>query len=143
PGRPGDPLRLHAPARLPLRHRGRGLPERPRPELHHRAEPRRPAAHAAGGRDRCGQGEAEVAARLRRLSPVRPPRRRWDHREGQRSRVVTKKPTVVHPSLKKNALGLTIRDYEGSMSTLCAGCGHDSVTAAIVRAFWELETPPH
>jgi 2-oxoglutarate/2-oxoacid ferredoxin oxidoreductase subunit beta len=56
---------------------------------------------------------------------------------------VTKKPTVVHPSLKKNALGLTIRDYEGSMSTLCAGCGHDSVTAAIVRAFWELETPPH
>jgi 2-oxoglutarate ferredoxin oxidoreductase subunit beta len=29
------------------------------------------------------------------------------------------------------------------MSTLCAGCGHDSVTAAIVRAFWELETPPH
>jgi 2-oxoglutarate ferredoxin oxidoreductase subunit beta len=56
---------------------------------------------------------------------------------------VTKKPTVVHPSLKKNSLGLTIRDYEGSMSTLCAGCGHDSVTAAIVRAFWELETPPH
>jgi 2-oxoglutarate ferredoxin oxidoreductase subunit beta len=56
---------------------------------------------------------------------------------------VTKKPTVVHPSLKKNSLGLTTRDYEGAMSTLCAGCGHDSVTAAIVRAFWELETPPH
>jgi len=29
------------------------------------------------------------------------------------------------------------------MSTLCAGCGHDSATAAIIRAFWELETPPH
>jgi 2-oxoglutarate/2-oxoacid ferredoxin oxidoreductase subunit beta len=56
---------------------------------------------------------------------------------------VTKKPSVLHHSLKPNALGLTIRDYEGSMSTLCAGCGHDSVTAAIVRAFWELETPPH
>jgi 2-oxoglutarate ferredoxin oxidoreductase subunit beta len=26
---------------------------------------------------------------------------------------------------------------------LCAGCGHDSVTAAIVRAFYELDTPPH
>ena len=32
---------------------------------------------------------------------------------------------------------------KASMSTLCAGCGHDSVTAAIVRAFWELDTPPH
>jgi 2-oxoglutarate ferredoxin oxidoreductase subunit beta len=29
------------------------------------------------------------------------------------------------------------------MSTLCAGCGHDSITAAIVRAFYELDTPPH
>lgn len=29
------------------------------------------------------------------------------------------------------------------MSTLCAGCGHDSITAAIVRAFWELDVPPH
>jgi 2-oxoglutarate ferredoxin oxidoreductase subunit beta len=53
------------------------------------------------------------------------------------------KPVATHPSLKRNDLGLTIRDYEGSMSTLCAGCGHDSVTAAITRAFWELSTPPH
>lgn len=29
------------------------------------------------------------------------------------------------------------------MSTLCAGCGHDSVTAAIVQAFWEMDVPPH
>lgn len=54
-----------------------------------------------------------------------------------------KKPQVTHPGLPRNKLGLTIRDYEGSMSTLCAGCGHDSVTAAIVRAFFELDTPPH
>lgn len=53
------------------------------------------------------------------------------------------KPLVAHPSLVRNDLGLTIRDYEGSMSTLCAGCGHDSITAAITRAFWELSTPPH
>ena len=53
------------------------------------------------------------------------------------------KPIVTHPSLQRNRLGLTIRDYEGSMSTLCAGCGHDSVTAAIVRALWESSTPPH
>lgn len=53
------------------------------------------------------------------------------------------KPPVAHPSLARNELGLTVRDYEGTMSTLCAGCGHDSITAAIVRAFWELSTPPH
>jgi 2-oxoglutarate ferredoxin oxidoreductase subunit beta len=53
------------------------------------------------------------------------------------------KPLVTHPSLKKNALGLTIRAYEGAMSTLCAGCGHDSVTAAVIRAVWELSLPPH
>ncbi|WP_394823038.1 2-oxoacid:ferredoxin oxidoreductase subunit beta [Pendulispora albinea] len=54
-----------------------------------------------------------------------------------------KKPVVRHPSLKLNQLGLTVRDYEGAMSTLCAGCGHDSITAGIVRAFFELDTPPH
>src|SRR5216683_2458861 len=53
------------------------------------------------------------------------------------------KPLVAHPSLARNPLGLTIRDYEGAMSTLCAGCGHDSITAAITRAVWELSTPPH
>src|SRR5487761_2647789 len=53
------------------------------------------------------------------------------------------KPAAVHPSLHKNELGLTIRDYEGAMSTLCAGCGHDSITAAIVRALYELAVPPH
>src|SRR6266702_2487212 len=53
------------------------------------------------------------------------------------------KPIASHPSLHKNALGLTIRDYEGTMSTLCAGCGHDSITAAIVRAVWESSIVPH
>jgi len=53
------------------------------------------------------------------------------------------KPVATHPSLQRNELGLTIRDYEGSMSTLCAGCGHDSITAAVTRAFWELSIAPH
>jgi 2-oxoglutarate ferredoxin oxidoreductase subunit beta len=53
------------------------------------------------------------------------------------------KPRVQHPSLSTNAIGLTRRDYEGALTTLCAGCGHDSVTAAIVQAFWELSVPPH
>ena len=54
-----------------------------------------------------------------------------------------KKPPVRHPGLRKNTLGLTTRDYEGAMSTLCAGCGHDSVTAALIQAFWELDVPAH
>src|SRR5271168_5240250 len=53
------------------------------------------------------------------------------------------KPVATHPSLQRNQLGLTIRDYEGSMSTLCAGCGHDSITAALTRALWELSIAPH
>ena len=53
-----------------------------------------------------------------------------------------KKPVVIHPGVPRNSLGQTLRDYEGTMSTLCAGCGHDSVTAAIVRTFFELELPP-
>ena len=43
------------------------------------------------------------------------------------------KPKIVHDGLTRNALGFTVRDYEGGMSTLCAGCGHESVTAAIVQ----------
>src|ERR1700676_122320 len=52
------------------------------------------------------------------------------------------KPKVAHPSLPKNALGFTRRDYEGALSTLCAGCGHDSITAAIVEAAWDLSLEP-
>ena len=53
------------------------------------------------------------------------------------------KPKVHHPSLKPNAIGLTRRDYEGAITTLCTGCGHDSITAAIIQAFWELSIAPH
>ena len=31
------------------------------------------------------------------------------------------KPKLHHPSLKPNAVGFTRRDYEGRISTLCAG----------------------
>ncbi len=54
-----------------------------------------------------------------------------------------RKPRVSKVGRKPNGLGLTLRDYEGGMSTLCAGCGHDSITAALVQAFFELEIPPH
>ena len=53
------------------------------------------------------------------------------------------KPKLHHPKLPTNDLGLTRRDYEGSISTLCAGCGHDSISAAIIHACWELDIEPH
>jgi 2-oxoglutarate ferredoxin oxidoreductase subunit beta len=53
------------------------------------------------------------------------------------------KPRIRHPGLQANALGLTRRDYEGSMSTLCAGCGHDSITAAIIQTAWAMDLEPH
>src|SRR5438876_12243944 len=53
------------------------------------------------------------------------------------------KPKIHHPDLPRNALGFTRRDYEGAVSTLCAGCGHDSISAAIVQAFYELAIAPH
>ncbi len=53
------------------------------------------------------------------------------------------KPRLHHPTLPANKLGFTRRDYEGKISTLCAGCGHDSISAALVQACWELEIEPH
>jgi 2-oxoglutarate/2-oxoacid ferredoxin oxidoreductase subunit beta len=53
------------------------------------------------------------------------------------------KPKFVHPGLKKNSVGFTHRDYEGRISTLCAGCGHDSISAALIEACFELAIEPH
>jgi len=53
------------------------------------------------------------------------------------------KPKLQHPKLSKNALGFTHRDYEGKVSTLCAGCGHDSISGALIQSFFQLNIEPH
>ncbi|MDF1483485.1 2-oxoacid:ferredoxin oxidoreductase subunit beta [Extensimonas sp. H3M7-6] len=53
------------------------------------------------------------------------------------------KPPLHHPALARNKVGYTRRDYEGKVSTLCAGCGHDSISAAIIEACWEMNIEPH
>lgn len=53
------------------------------------------------------------------------------------------RPKFRHPELPKNKLGYTIDYYEGSLSTLCAGCGHDSISAAIIQASYEMNIEPH
>ena len=52
-------------------------------------------------------------------------------------------PKFRHPQLPVNDLGYTKADYEGSISTLCAGCGHDSISGSIVKACHELSIEPH
>jgi 2-oxoglutarate ferredoxin oxidoreductase subunit beta len=53
------------------------------------------------------------------------------------------KPKLRHPGIPTNVLGFTHRDYEGSISTLCAGCGHDSISSALIQACFELAIEPH
>ena len=64
-------------------------------------------------------------------------------RQGAGRMTYLAKPKLHHPTLPSNKLGFTRRDYEGKISTLCAGCGHDSISAALVQACWELDIEPH
>ena len=53
------------------------------------------------------------------------------------------RPTFRHPDMPKNKIDFTKKDYEGALSTLCAGCGHDSISGAIIQACYELAIEPH
>src|SRR5437660_6847683 len=102
-------------------------------------------------RHRPGAAGADPALRrhpdhraLHRARHRRPPRC-LENNAAAESRVMTYvvKPKFHHPELPKNKLGYTHRDYEGKISTLCAGCGHDAITAAIIEACFELSIEPH
>ncbi|MFC3193871.1 2-oxoacid:ferredoxin oxidoreductase subunit beta [Marinicella sediminis] len=53
------------------------------------------------------------------------------------------RPNFRHPELSTNAIGQSIKSYEGALSTLCAGCGHDSISAAIIKSCFDLNLQPH
>ena len=55
----------------------------------------------------------------------------------------TAAPAAANPMVTPNRVGFTKKDYGGSPSTLCTGCGHDSITLHIISAFYELDIPPH
>ena len=42
-----------------------------------------------------------------------------------------------------NRLGLPQAEYKGAESTLCAGCGHDSITSQLVKALFEMDVEPY
>ena len=53
------------------------------------------------------------------------------------------RPKFRHPELPKNKLGYTEADYEGALSNLCAGCGHDSISAAVIQSCFEMNLEPY
>src|SRR5881397_3617295 len=56
--------------------------------------------------------------------------------------LTTQQPPAAAPK-NVNRLGLTMADYKGAESTLCAGCGHDAITSQIIKAFYEYGVEPH
>src|SRR5512146_396896 len=50
--------------------------------------------------------------------------------------------TTTTPPPKTNRLGLTVIDYRGGKSTLCAGCGHNAISERLLEAMFELGIPP-
>ncbi len=53
-------------------------------------------------------------------------------------------PTPPAPSAAPvNRVGLTAKEYDGAPSTLCKGCGHDSITNRLIQACWEMGVEPH
>src|SRR5205823_2802979 len=125
--------RLHACALVPLQRGRRALPRRSRAAVRRRAEPRRAAALPPHPRDRCREIEAAIAPALQRAADLLLVHRRGRargarapsarHRAGRQRRTARAetdmtfiaKPKVAHPSLPKNSLGLTRRDYEGAL----------------------------
>ena len=51
--------------------------------------------------------------------------------------------TRTNGNLKLNLVGLELKDYDGSPSTLCVGCGHNSISNQIVRVAYEMALKPH
>jgi len=49
---------------------------------------------------------------------------------------------MTDQKVKANAIGLTRSDYRGERSTLCPGCGHNTISAQIMRACFEMNIPP-
>src|SRR5581483_1063747 len=54
----------------------------------------------------------------------------------------TPTPAPGSPSPKTNHVGLTVVDYRGGKTTLCAGCGHNAITERIIDAAFEMGIQP-
>src|SRR5262249_35683927 len=75
--------------------------------------------------------------------PKKPPPPQGPPVRKSRSIPNTPNPSPPPPPREKKRPASPRRDYEGAVSTLCAGCGHDSISAAIIQACYELDILPH
>jgi len=50
--------------------------------------------------------------------------------------------TTTTPPPKTNRIGLTVIDYRGGKTTLCAGCGHNAISERIIDAMYEMGVQP-
>lgn len=50
--------------------------------------------------------------------------------------------TVTPPPKKVNRIGLEVVNYKGGKTTLCAGCGHNSISERMVECFYEMGVEP-
>src|SRR5579859_7237318 len=51
-------------------------------------------------------------------------------------------PGVALPGPKTNRIGLTVMDYKGGKTTLCAGCGHNAISERIIESMYEMGVQP-
>src|ERR1700688_4206850 len=54
----------------------------------------------------------------------------------------TVEPGATAPGPKTNRIGLTVMDYKGGKTTLCAGCGHNAISERIIESFYEMGVQP-
>src|SRR5882762_5682202 len=54
----------------------------------------------------------------------------------------TTTPPPQAPAPKTNRIGLTVMEYKGGKTTLCAGCGHNAITERIIDAMYEMGVNP-
>src|ERR1700676_4113498 len=54
----------------------------------------------------------------------------------------TVEPGATGPGPKTNRIGLTVMDYKGGKTTLCAGCGHNAISERIIESMYEMGVQP-
>src|SRR5205807_7834289 len=106
----------------------------PRARLRRRAEPRRPALRpdSPGPSPGAGRPPALDSALQRAAHP-----RRRNLRTTSAAGGCTRMSTTL------NRVGLHRDAYKGAATTLCAGCGHNSITNHMIKALYELGVEPH
>src|SRR5262249_5113738 len=113
-----------------------------------RAEPRRAVRIDPAARVPRSRPDDPQRPSLQRPAHRRDEHRRRNHQTRAKGKGVMTKtvPTGGNPPSKSGAShrrNRALKAYKGAESTLCSGCGHDAITSAIIKAFFEYGIEPH